>query len=371
MTDTLPPALHISFPCNACGAEMAFDPPTDGMMCPHCGHQRAIETSADARRVAKREIRFDRALDAQIPSADFTQTKILDCGSCGAQVEWDDTTQATECPFCATALVTGTGEHRQIKPQGVLPFQLTEDAARAAMTAWLGKLWFAPNGLAEYARKGRKMAGLYLPFWTYDAVTATDYKGRRGDEYTTTRTVQRNGKSETETTTRIRWTPVKGHVAKNFDDVLVIASHALPEKFRDRVGEFDLNALEPFRADYLAGFGAEAYTVPLDEGFDDAKEIMERAIRKAIRQRIGGDKQQITWMETQHSGVTFKHVLLPIWLAAYSFRGKTYRFMVNARSGHVVGERPWSWVKIGLALLLAAAVAGGIAYWIWVNQEAG
>ena len=76
-----------------------------------------------------------------------------------------------------------TGTHRHIKPKGVIPFQLTERQAHQAITDWLGRLWFAPNGLQAYARKGRRMQGVYVPYWTYDADTATQYRGQRGDAY--------------------------------------------------------------------------------------------------------------------------------------------------------------------------------------------
>ncbi len=83
------------------------------------------------------------------------ETRVLTCPNCGAQVEFDPGVHAAECPFCATPVVTDTGTHRHIKPRGVLPFALDERTARSAMTDWLGRLWFAPNGLQEYARKGR------------------------------------------------------------------------------------------------------------------------------------------------------------------------------------------------------------------------
>ncbi|MCE8472488.1 primosomal protein N' (replication factor Y) - superfamily II helicase, partial [Rhodovulum sulfidophilum] len=76
---------------------------------------------------------------------------------------------------------------------------------------------------------------------------------------------------------------------------------------------------------------------------------------------IGGDRQRVDWLETRISTLTFKHVLLPVWLAAYRYRGKTYRFVVNGRNGRVQGERPWSAWKIAFAVGLVLAVVGGLA----------
>jgi len=312
---------------------------------------------------------FRAALEQQLPAAEIEERRVSSCPNCGALVEFDAATHAAQCPFCATPVVADTGVHRQIKPKGQLPFALAEDDARTAMNGWLGKLWFAPNALKEYARNGRRMQGIYVPYWTYDADTASDYSGARGTVYYETRTVHRNGRTETEQVERVSWMPVSGHVARFFDDVLVLASRALPKKFTDALEPWDLAALEPYRPEFLAGFRAEAYTVELQDGYDEARRIMDGMIERDVRFDIGGDRQRINAINTQVSDVTFKHILLPVWLAAYSFRGKTFRFVVNGRTGRVQGERPWSVWKIAFAVLLVALVAGGIGYYVASHPE--
>jgi hypothetical protein len=285
--------------------------------------------------------------------------RVTNCPNWGAQIEVSDTTQATTCPFCDTP---GRHRHRhqagQIKPQGLIPFQLDEKTARAAMTDWLGRLWFAPNGLQEYARKGRAMNGIYVPYWTFDAQTATDYRGQRGDHYYETRTVMRDGKRETVQVRKTRWRAVRGHVTRFFDDVLVLASRSLPKHYTDALEPWDLSRLVTYQPQYLSGFNAEGYQVELEEGLVQAREIMDRVIVQDIRRDIGGDEQQISAKDTRISDVTFKHVLLPVWLAAYKYNDKTFRFVVNGQTGRVQGERPYSWIKITIAVVLGLIVAG-------------
>ncbi|HFQ15267.1 MAG TPA: primosomal protein N' (replication factor Y) - superfamily II helicase, partial [Rhodobacteraceae bacterium] len=247
-------------------------------------------------------------------------------------------------------------------------FALEEGAARKAMTNWLGRLWFAPNGLQEYARKGRKMQGIYVPYWTYDADTKTRYTGQRGTAYYVTRTVTRNGKRQTIRERKIRWQAVSGRVARFFDDVLVLASRSLPKKYTDALEPWQLSDLSPYRPEFLAGFMAEGYTVELEEGFKEARAYMDAVIRRDIRFDIGGDEQRIGSVNTTISDVTFKHVLLPVWLAAYKYRGKSYRFVVNGQTGKVKGERPYSAWKIAFAVLLGLIVAGVIGYIVALNQ---
>ena len=348
------------FPCDACGADMRFSP-GGALVCDFCGATAAI-AEVGPWQGGIRELDFQAAVARTLPDQDMEETRVSTCPNCAAQVTFDPDVHAAECPFCATPVVTGTGTHRHIKPKGVLPFALDEAAARRAMRDWLGRLWFAPNGLQQYARKGRRMQGIYVPYWTFDAQTDSRYTGQRGTVYYVTRTVMRDGKSETRRVQKVRWRAVSGRVARFFDDVLVLASRSLPTRFSEGLEPWDLDGLEPYSPEYLAGFRAEGYQVGLEDGLAAARDRMDKVIRRDIKFDIGGDRQRIHSVDTTLSDVTFKHVLLPVWMAAYRYRGESYRFVVNARTGRVQGERPWSAWKIAAAVLVGGLVAAAVGY---------
>ncbi|PCH69249.1 MAG: primosomal protein N' (replication factor Y) - superfamily II helicase, partial [Rhodobacteraceae bacterium] len=182
------------------------------------------------------------------------------------------------------------------------------------------------------------------------------------------RTVTRNGKRVTEQVAKVRWRSASSRVVRFFDDVLVLASTSLPKRYTDALEPWDLPALEPYQPQYLAGFRAEAYTVELADGYSQARQHMARVIERDVRFDIGGDRQRIHDIDTDVSEVMFKHILLPVWLAAYKYRGQTYRFVINGRTGRVQGERPWSVIKITIAVTLGLLVATGIGYLIATNQ---
>ena len=307
-------------------------------------------------------------MDKQLSDAEIEETRVVSCPNCGAQTEFDADLHAAECPFCATPVVTDTGTHRHIKPRGLLPFELDEGRARVALTDWLGSLWFAPNGLMDYARKGRKMNGIYVPYWTFDADTKSQYTGQRGTYYYETKTVMRDGKRRQVRVRKTRWRGVSGRVARFFDDVLVLASKSLPKRYTDGLEPWDLSALEPYKPEYLAGLRAEGYQVELVDGFDEARAYMDRMIRRDVKYDIGGDDQRVGNVSTDISDVTFKHILLPVWLAAYKYRGQTYRFVVNGRTGRVQGERPYSAWKIAIAVVIGLILALGVGYVIANSQ---
>ncbi|SDI49599.1 TFIIB-type zinc finger domain-containing protein [Aliiruegeria lutimaris] len=351
------------FPCPACGSDLRFSADKGDLMCDHCGHVEHVSAvGRDQWGNALRELDYEAAQRNQVPSDEIVEIRSAHCDSCGADIEMSQMEQAKECPFCASPIVTDTGSHRQLKPQALLPFKLDERSAHKKMSDWLGRLWFAPNGLKEYARKGRKMTGIYVPYWTYDADTRSRYSGQRGDDYYTTHTRVVDGERRTERVRKTRWTRVSGRVARQFDDVLVLASDSLPRDYTDALEPWDLGELVPYEPRYLAGYAAEGYSVELEGGFTIARQKMDAVIATDIRRDIGGDHQRISTVDTAVSEVTFKHILLPIWMAAYKFRGKSYRFVVNARTGEVKGERPWSAWKIAFAAFLVALLIGGFLY---------
>lgn len=368
MTDTATaPVVEHRFPCDNCGSDLRYDPGDEQLICDHCGNTQAMETDRTARGGIK-ELDFRKAVDNDLAEAEIEETRVITCPNCGAQTEYDADTHAAECPFCATPVVTDTGTHRHIKPRGLLPFELDEKAAQNEMNKWLGSLWFAPNGLQEYARKGRRMNGIYVPYWTFDADTKSQYSGQRGDDYYETRTVVRQGKKQQVRVRKTRWRNKSGRVARFFDDVLVLASQSLPKKYTDALEPWDLSALEPYQPEYLAGFRAEGYQVELTEGFTEARAYMDRMIMRDVKYDIGGDRQRVHDVQTQIGQVTFKHILLPVWLAAYKYRGRTFRFVVNGRTGRVQGERPYSAIKITIAVIIGLILAG-IAGYVIANSQ--
>ncbi|MGJ8546902.1 MAG: primosomal protein N' (replication factor Y) - superfamily II helicase [Sulfitobacter sp.] len=363
------PALEAEhrFPCNTCGSDLRYEPQSGQLKCDHCGNSENIEGSGfSTRPIAELDLR--RALAQDLPQTDMEETRVSQCPNCGAQVEFDADRHSAECPFCATPVVIGSGTHRHIKPRGVLPFALTEDVARNAMKDWLGQLWFAPNGLRDYARKDRRMDGIYVPYWTFDADTKSQYRGERGTIYYETRTVMRDGKRTQIQVAKTRWRSVSGRVARFFDDVLVLASTSLPKSYTDGLEPWDLSALERYTPEYLAGFRAEGYTVPLEDGFTEARHYMDRMIERDVKFDIGGDRQRVHGIDTDIGGLTFKHILLPVWMAAYKYRGKTYRFVVNGRTGRVQGERPYSAIKITIAVVLGLIAAAAIGFIVATQQ---
>jgi LSD1 subclass zinc finger protein len=351
------PVREAQLACEQCGAVLAYAPGTESLKCAYCGHVNPI------RPVLTEIVEhcLDTALADGLGTAPVEETRTVKCASCAAEFTFDADRHAGSCPFCGHSIVKDTGVHRQIKPAALLPFLLTEREARDKVKTWLAALWFAPTKLKTYARSEGRLAGVYLPYWTFDSRTRTRYSGRRGDYYTVPMQVRTNVNGRMVTQTRhvqkVRWRPASGEVRRFFDDVLVLASRSLPAWMTERLEPWDLLGLKPYTPEYVAGFQAEAYQLGLEECFAEAAKKMRDVITMDVRSAIGGDVQEVHRLDIEHSDRRFKHVLLPCWLGAYLFGGKSYHLCVNARTGQVQGERPYSWLKIAAAVIAGLIVA--------------
>ena len=344
-----------TFPCSDCGGDLIYSPGQSKMECPYCGAE--VDCPTPTGEVLEHD--FESQLASLESGAATTVVAEATCDACGAENQLDANQTSGDCAFCGTPFVQQPQTTNTMRPQAVLPFSVTRDEGLGHFRDWIKGLWFAPNKLKEFARDVQKLKGLYLPHWTYDSGTTTDYMGMRGIHRTEYYT---NSEGERQSRTVTDWYPAAGRVWLNFDDVLVPASDTLPRKYVDELEPWDLPALTPYEDAYLSGFQSESYSVDLRTGFDIAKVKMEPDIEDKIRWDIGGDEQRIHHKNTYYSDITFKYILLPVWISAYRFKDKTYQFLVNARTGEVQGERPWSWIKITLAVLAALAVIGTIIY---------
>ena len=136
-----------------------------------------------------------------------------------------------------------------------------------------------------------------------------------------------------------------------FRDVLVVATKVVDERVTD-LEPWDLDSLTAYEPAYLSGFQAQRYQIELPEGFEVAKGQMKPTIEDWVRRDIGGDEQRIHRMDTLYRDVAFRHLLLPVWIGAYRFHDRVFQIAVNARTGEVQGDRPYSSVKIAILVLL-------------------
>ncbi|NOT76409.1 MAG: hypothetical protein HOP08_15880 [Cyclobacteriaceae bacterium] len=346
--------------CKNCGALLTFKPGTTKLTCQYCKAENDIPQEAQTEII---ENNIDDFLTKHIEKEEKVVVTSIKCEACGATSSINPNITADRCPFCATTFVLKNGSSSTVfKPQYLLPFKIDSPQAIQNFRKWLQGLWFAPNELKHYVDRADRLSGMYLPFWTFDAETETSYSGEKGiDRQVSESYTDSDGKRQQRTVTHTDWYPASGNVSDTFDDILIEASTTLPKFTLRALEPWDLKNVVKYSDQYLSGFRTENYQIDLPTAYVDGKGRMKEVITRTVQRDIGGNRQQIHSMNTNYKNATFKYILLPVWISAYQYNKKVYQFIINARTGEVQGNRPYSTAKIALAVI-GALIVGIVLY---------
>ncbi len=349
--------------CINCGAELKYKPGTAQVKCEYCGHEETIEQ--DGQEFQELDLKpYLKELGSQSHSEEIL---MLQCKNCGANQHIEENYKSLHCVYCSTPLIIEDAQKEDwILPGAILPFQFDQKKSHQIFSNWVKGLWFAPNNLKKAALDPQHTKGLYLPYWTFDAQLYAQYRGERGDYYyvTVPYTTTENGKTVTRTRQeqRTRWSPANGDIQGFVDDTLIKASDQKRNPIPQKISNWKLDALQSFNSNFLSGFVTEKYTIPLKEGHLSSTKEAEKIARSWARKDIGGDTQRVHQIQMQLSDETFKHILLPVYISAYQYTGKKYRFYINGQTGTISGKRPYSFWKIFFTVILVIIVLSIIGY---------
>ena len=342
--------------CPNCGATVVFDPATGGLHCEYCGYTCELPKAEEENEIC--EMDFESAIYTE--SFNWgEQKKEVQCKQCGAVTIYDVLETAAVCPFCGSTSVMPAATENTISPGAVCPFSITKEQAGMYFLLWLKRRWFTPSKAKKNVFH-KAFQGVYLPYWTYDAQTTSNFTARAGYNKTVR---DRDGKTHIETD----WKHVSGVYQKFFDDVTVMASKRQEDSGVKKCEPFDFSKMIPYSPKVVAGFTAERYSIGLKEGW----EIAQKSIKSKLRSDIGehvrshwrADRSDSVRFSTIYSNITYKYLLVPIWISSFKYKDKVYQFVVNGQTGKVGGEAPVSVWRVLLAILLGAAVMLAVYYY--------
>lgn len=338
--------------CPQCGGVMDFNPSTGNLKCPYCDYEETIKIQEDSPERAD-EIDFFAA--EHTANCDWgVETKTVLCNACGAESIYDALQTSAVCPFCGSNQVMEANDQNTMSPGGVVPFSVSDKQASDLFKKWIKRKWFCPR-LAKDSAKPNRFNGIYLPYWTFDTDTVSSYHGEYGIDH-----IRRNSKGETHTETS--WHRTSGIHQEFFNDELVLASMNHDASILRRLEPFDTENNKSYKPEYIAGFVAERYSLGLKDAWQRAVSSIKAKLTSNISSRIRREKQadhvRSLTFDTDYNNVTFKYLLLPIWISNYKYKNKVYQFMVNGQTGKVAGKIPISIPKviltvIGVLVLLA------------------
>ncbi len=344
------------FECQNCGAGIEFDPTTHALKCDYCGSVKLVEAAYDV------PVEHDLFAAPKNQGWDLAMATVQ-CESCGATISSEE--MAGDCAFCGSHYVKEIPPNKDIiRPETMVPFRIDRQGALERFRKWLGKGFFRPSNLKRMG-KLEMIQGVYTPFWTYDCHAHSGWSAMSGYYYYVTRTVRTSQGTRTVRERKIRWVPSSGSRDGNYDDVLILASKGLDQDLVNKISPFRLEYLEKYKPEFLSGWLAEHYAVGVIEGWMKARWKVLGWERDKCARAVPGDTHRALSVNTAIDTIRYKHILLPVYVAAYRYKRKLYHFLVNGQTGEVQGEAPISWLKVAAVVLAIVGLIAGIYFFGW------
>ena len=342
--------------CPQCGGVMDFDPASGNLKCPYCDYEETIKVEKETPKKAE-ELNFYEAEHTANKNWGV-ETKTVLCKSCGAESIYDALQTSAVCPFCGSNQVMDANDQDTIAPGGVVPFSISDKQAAELFQKWIKRRWFCPK-LAKESAKPKRFKGIYLPYWTFDADTFTSYTGEYGIDRTKR---DRNGNTRTETS----WHKTSGTYREFINDELVLASKNHDVSILRKLEPFDTENNKSYKPEYIAGFVAERYSLGLKDAWNTAMKSIKETLKGNVSDKMNrehqADRTRNIKLSVDYSNITYKYLLLPIWVSNFKYNDKVYQFMVNGQTGKVAGKTPISIPKVILTVVGVIAIIAILYY---------
>jgi hypothetical protein len=343
------------YDCPACGADAHWNPARQALICPFCGTESPAILEARGADTVLVEHDLVAALRG-IPDSKrgWQAPKVaVRCQSCRAISVFNPERVGQRCEFCGSSQLVPYEEIKEaFTPELLLPFAIDEPKARDLLRGWYGRQWLAPDKLKKLALTDT-VHGVYLPYWTFDARVHARWTADSGRYYYVTISGRRHR--------RVSWTPAAGELDHAFDDELVPASTGVSAPLLRGIEPLPTQSLVPYDPGYLAGWTVERYQIDLVAAAKRSRDQMDAKLRQMCANAVPGDTHRNLRVDASYRDQTFKHILAPVWVLTYTYGSRVFHVAVNGVTGKVSGERPWSWIKVTLLILVILVVAYVIA----------
>ena len=359
-------AVLQEFKCPCCDGAIEFDSTLQKMKCPYCDSEFEMETlqayDEELNGQQPEDMTWNTAAGSDWQPGETEGLRIYTCNTCGGEIVADETTGASECPFCGNPVIM-TGQFAgALKPDLVIPFKVDKKTAVAALqNHYKGKL-LLPKVFKDQNHI-KEVKGLYVPVWLFD----TDADAFVRYHATRTRSWSDSQYSYTETQ---HFSVTRGG-GLGFENVPVDGSTKMDDTLMESIEPFNIGDAVDFQTAYLSGFLADKYDVDAEASIARANERIKKSTEEAFASTVQGYTSVVpesTTINLQNGRA--RYALYPVWILNTQWNGQKFTFGINGQTGKIAGDLPmdknafWSWL-FGVAGASAAAVFA-LSYLLWL-----
>ena len=321
------------YQCPCCGAPLAYGAKSGKLECAACGNEYELDALE-----AMNEQQTEEGIAFELPKETFDaqeaqQMRSYVCEACGAELMTEETTTATECPYCGSPTVLPERIEGGVKPELVVPFTITREEAQQEFEDYFKGKKLLPNVFLNTRNRIAEMRKLYVPYWLFDCEASGSVVYDAEEE----RTYRQGDWEITETDHYV----VRRAGGMAFEGIPVDGSEKLDNKITESLEPYDMSAAVPFAPAVLAGALADHADVDAQSCESRAIERVETSMEEALRATVKGYTRVDA--KTKHfaaEGGKVTPVLMPVWLITTEKEGKTYTFAINGQTGQLTCDVP-------------------------------
>lgn len=333
--------------CEGCGGTYVYNPDKGGLHCENCDSVKPLQTDI-----------YVKAKKLNSDSMAIRQNNIdmnVKCESCGASLSQGDIID-TKCPYCGSNQINVVHSGMEYIPDSIIPFTISKTKALNLFKAWIKKRRFAPNDLKKKANIN-SINGIYFPCWLYDYDTYTQYSGIGVKEH-----------RDSEGNVYVTRKRISGTREKSYKNQIEPASNTLQEMSIEEFKDYTNADQYDFDSGYVLGFQTANIENDVVTAFAREQKQKSVEIEEEIKRNLNYDRYENFVTSTSFSNVLWSYTLLPVWLTEYQYKDKSYKILVNGKTGSIVGKAPKSGWKIFFLVLGIVLGVGGIAALIALSE---
>ena len=359
-------AVLQQYKCPCCDGAIEFDSQLQKMKCPFCDSEFEMETlkqyDAELNAQPQENMNWDTAAGSEWQPGEEEGLRVYTCNTCGGEIVADETTGASECPFCGNPVVM-TGQFAgALKPDLVIPFKVDKKGAIAALNNhYKGKI-LLPKVFKDQNHI-REVKGLYVPVWLFDtdADAHVRYKASR----------IRHWSDSNYDYTETSYFSVTRAGGIGFDNVPVDGSTKMDDTMMESIEPYNIEDAVDFQTAYLSGYLADKYDVDAQQSITRANERIKNSTETAFAETVQG----YTTVTPVHTSINLqngraRYALYPVWILNTQWNGQKFTFGINGQTGKIAGDLPMDkgllrkW-QLGVGAAVTAA-AFAISYLLWL-----
>lgn len=312
-----PPALQAAdaqrFICPKCGGRMSYSPDGKVLVCEYCKQTQVL--NPEPSRASQQD--FVLAMATWGAHSRPLSEQVLRCQGCGAQYIMPSRELSIVCAYCGSAHVIRIENQRGLlAPDGILPHAFEQQHAADILAGWVETLKIKPERQAEPPR------GLYVPIWSFEVGGQVDYTAQR---------LRDDGEGH-----KIHL-PSAAQVSDHHSILIrvpVAASRRPSAPLVRLIATFDMRAVQPYDAGYLANWPAELYDVSMADASLEARARAYESVKRELPVRLA----PMTVVSTSSARLTiesFQLNLLPVWMTEIRLDGRSHLVLINGEAGAV------------------------------------